>query len=735
MIIAFSFILCYNENRNYFVKELCALIKLNGNTIHLSGKDISYVLTVSPEKDLLNFHFGKKIADMDYSLLKDECTENLGYATAMRSLDVYPQEYPAYGYTDLRMGAYEVQNKFGNVNSELHYKGCEILDGAPDIKGMPSLFSDGKGQTLRIDLEDEITGLKVALYYLVFDEYNIIARHAVLTNSSDSDMVLTGAFSANLDLPAGDYEAVCFTGTWAREREEQRTELKQGVRIEIDNARCTSHHVNPFSMLCSKGADETHGDVYGFSLIYSGNHATSIEVDVLGPVRVRQGINPFGFREVLKSGESFFTPQSVLCYSDCGFGKLSNDYHDVYRSHLMRSSWAKRTRPLLLNNWEGTYFQFTEEKLLEMAKAAKAVGLDLFVLDDGWFGVREDDTTGLGDWFVNYEKLPCGIDGLAKQVNDLGLMFGLWFEPEMVSPDSDLYRAHPDWIVRTPEREPILSRTQYILDLSRDEVCDYIIKVVSDVLENANVEYVKWDMNRQMTDMPYLGYNHKYTLGYYKIMSEITSRFPNVLFEGCCSGGGRFDPGVLAYMPQIWTSDNSDAVARLKIQYSTSMCYPVYSISSHVTASPNHQNGRVTPLKTRADVAYAGTFGYELDLTKLSKEELDEIKKQVEFDKTIQTLVRDGDFHRLISPYETNYCSWQLVSKEKDHALLFACKILAVASSKERRIRLRGLEPCALYREAASGTVYSGDMLMNRGIRVSFDMCDFSTRVLEFVRV
>jgi alpha-galactosidase len=472
--------------------------------------------------------------------------------------------------------------------------------------------------------------------------------------------------------------------------------------------------------------------VYGFSLIYSGNHSTVAKIDQFGGLRIQQGINPYQFKWELKPNEKFYTPQSVICYSDSGFGAMSREYHDVYRNNLMRSKWTHKNRPLLINNWEGTYFDFTEEKLLAIAKKAKEVGLDLFVLDDGWFGKRNNDMCSLGDWVVNQEKLPSGIDGLAEKINNLGLKFGLWFEPEMVNPDSDLYRKHPDWAVKVSERTPIEIRNQLVLDLSRDDVCEYIIEAVSNILRTANVEYVKWDMNRQITDMPYLGYNHRYTLGYYRIMSTITSSFPNVLFEGCSAGGGRFDAGVLAYMPQIWTSDNSDAVSRLKIQYSTSMCYPVSSISTHITASPNHQCGRVTSLKTRGDVAYAGTFGYELDITKSSEKEIDEIKKQIEFDKSIQTLIREGDLYRIESPYETNYCSWEIVSKDKKQVFLFACKILTVAMTKNPRVKLRGLDPNKKYRSTSTGKIYGGDMLMYRGIKINYKNADFATEAMCF---
>lgn len=714
------------------------MIIRNNNTIHLQGRDVSYIMFVNETGDLLHFYFGKKIADCDYYLMKDEWNEIWGFVSNQIALDVYPQEYPAYGYSDLRNPAYQVVNKHGNAVSRLIVKEIEILKGVAHVEGMPELIDNENtsAETLKVTLVDEIIDLKTELYYTVFDEYNVIARSAVIINGADKEVEILSAYSTSIDFPMDDYDIVHFAGAWGRERDMHRTSLSMGMKAEIENARGGSgSQLNPFVMIASKDADEFRGDVYGFSLIYSGNHSTVAKVDQFGFLRVQQGINPHQFSWKLAPGEAFYTPQSVMCYSEEGFGALSREYHDVYRNNLMRSTWTHKNRPILINNWEGTYFGFTEEKLLDMAKKAKEAGIELFVLDDGWFGKRDHDRCSLGDWTVYKDKLPSGIDGLAKKINDIGLKFGLWFEPEMVSRDSELYRAHPDWAIAVPDRIPVESRHQYVLDLSKDEVCEYVIKAVSNILSTANVEYVKWDMNRQITDMPELGYNHKYTLGYYKVMSAITEGFPNVLFEGCSSGGARFDPGVLAYMPQIWTSDNSDAIARLKIQYGTSMCYPVMSISSHVTASPNHQNGRITTLKTRADVAHMGTFGYELDITKMSDAEFEEVKAQVALEKELQTLVRTGDLYRLVSPFETNYCSWEIVSKDKNQVMLFACKVLAVAQSKNKLIKLQGLNPDAKYKNLATGKVYGGDMLMYKGIRINYKMQDFATELIRFEEV
>ena len=688
------------------------MIIKNNNTFHLQGRNISYIMAVDSFGNLIHIHYGRKLHDKDYDKTNTKYVNWAAYDENNITLENTQQEYPSYGHTDLRNPAYTVKNVDGNSISQLKYKDYTIKENyIPEIEGMPSLFIGNKSaQTLEITLEDKISGVEVVLSYSVFDDYDVILRNTRIHNISDSTIEIDSAYSANLDIAKGNYDLIYFSGGWGREREFCRSEIQQGAKIDISNARGGSGHtLNPFIMVSEHNADEDKGNVYGFSLIYSGNHSSMIECDQYGNIRVQQGINPFMFKWTLEKGESFVTPQCVMCYSENGIGGLSRELNDVYRTNLCRSKWADKDRPILINNWEATYFDFDEDKLLSIAKRAKEAGVELFVLDDGWFGTRNDDFSGLGDWTVNYDKLPSGIDGLAKKINDIGLKFGLWFEPEMVNPDSDLYRAHPDWAISVPNRISSLSRNQLILDLSRDDVCDYIITAVSDVLKSANIEYVKWDMNRPMTDMPYEGYNHKYTLGFYKIMDAITGAFPNILFEGCSGGGGRFDAGVLAYIPQIWTSDNSDAAARLKIQYATSMGYPVSAISAHVTAVPNHQNGRITSLKMRADTAYAGVFGYELDITKMSDTELAEIKKQVETDKKLRTLMRTGDFYRILSPYETNYCSWEMVSKDKKEVFFYSAKIFSVANSHDIRIKLKGLDAEAKYMDTVSGEVYGGD--------------------------
>ena len=714
------------------------MIIKNNNTFHLQGRNISYIMAVDSFGNLIHIHYGRKLHDKDYDKTNTKYVNWAAYDENNITLENTQQEYPSYGHTDLRNPAYTVKNVDGNSISQLKYKDYTIKENyIPEIEGMPSLFIGNKSaQTLEITLEDKISGVEVVLSYSVFDDYDVILRNTRIHNISDSTIEIDSAYSANLDIAKGNYDLIYFSGGWGREREFCRSEIQQGAKIDISNARGGSGHtLNPFIMVSEHNADEDKGNVYGFSLIYSGNHSSMIECDQYGNIRVQQGINPFMFKWTLEKGESFVTPQCVMCYSENGIGGLSRELNDVYRTNLCRSKWADKDRPILINNWEATYFDFDEDKLLSIAKRAKEAGVELFVLDDGWFGTRNDDFSGLGDWTVNYDKLPSGIDGLAKKINDIGLKFGLWFEPEMVNPDSDLYRAHPDWAISVPNRISSLSRNQLILDLSRDDVCDYIITAVSDVLKSANIEYVKWDMNRPMTDMPYEGYNHKYTLGFYKIMDAITGAFPNILFEGCSGGGGRFDAGVLAYIPQIWTSDNSDAAARLKIQYATSKGYPVSAISAHVTAVPNHQNGRITSLKMRADTAYAGVFGYELDITKMSDTELAEIKKQVETDKKLRTLMRTGDFYRILSPYETNYCSWEMVSKDKKEVFFYSAKIFSVANSHDIRIKLKGLDAEAKYMDTVTGEVYGGDELMYYGVEPKYDMHDFASYTMMLNRV
>lgn len=717
------------------------MILQNERTIHIQTKNASYVIIRNAEDHLLNFHFGQKLADWDYAaepqlLLEPHQVIN---SDAMHPyMSFLPQEYPGYGRTDQRNPAFRLVNALGNSVVNLKYQDCQLLEGQTvTIPGMPSLF--GPADTLLITLADEVIGLEVILQYTVFAEFDVIARNAVIHNKADAAVTLRSAFSACVDLPLGEYDLIHFPGDWGEERSMVRSRLVPGTATEVaDNTGRGSRWNNPFIMVAKPDADETHGHVYGFNLIYSGNHSSVAELGVKGHLRILQGISDQAFAWELAPGEEFHTPQSVICFSDSGFEGITHRYHDLYRRHLIDQKWVDKQRPVLLNSWEGCYFDFDEAKLFAMAVKAKQAGIELFVLDDGWFGKRDNSHSSLGDWVVHKSKLPNGMDGLVRRINALGLDFGLWFEPEMISPDSDLYRAHPDWVIRVPQYEPIQYRYQYVLDLSRKEVRDYVVQAVSDVLQSANIVYVKWDMNRIVCDVPGDGYYHRYCLGYYDIMSRLTSAFPHILFEGCCSGGGRFDPGVLAYMPQIWTSDNTDAVCRLKIQYSTSLCYPLSTMGAHVSAVPNHQTGRITSLKARADVAYSGMFGFELDVTNMTDEELAQIAAQAAFAKHIQQLIRTGRFYRLRSPFETNECIWQVVSEEKDQVFFMACRVLTGIMRNRHydpKVQLRGLDPDAIYEDVATGKRYSGSLLMHRGITVDYTFEDFATVTMELKKI
>lgn len=722
------------RNTDGSAKEGTAMIYRNNKTIHLQSKNTSYVMVISEHGDLLHYHYGKKLADREYSVISKQfgwCGNSPENYTLERDM----QEYPSYGYIDLKTPSYSVRNAEGNSISVLKVCDVKVSDGVYEPSGLPHILQkDSAAQTVYITLSDDIAGIKVTLIYSVFENYDVIVRSTKLTNCSDRPISVYSAYSACLELYTAERDVIYFPGSWARERYMERAEIRRGEKIDISNARGGSgHNMNPFAIVCDKNADENNGEAFGFSLIYSGNHSTFIECDSDLNMRIMQGINPQGFEWKLAPGESFETPQSVICYSAEGIGGISREFNRLYRSNLCRSEWADKDRPILINNWEATYFDFTEDKLIFLAEQAKDVGIEMFVLDDGWFGERNDDLRGLGDWFVNKNKLPSGIDGISQRINKIGLKFGIWIEPEMVNPDSELFRAHPDWAIHVPHRAPALSRNQLILDLSKKEVRDYIVNVISDILSQG-ISYVKWDMNRPMTDMPRPGYNHEYTLGYYDILDRITGAFPHILFEGCSGGGGRFDAGTLHYVPQIWTSDNSDAVARLKIQYSTSMCYPISAMSAHVTAVPNHQNGRITSLKTRADVAYAGIFGYELDVTKMSEEELAQVKEQIQFYKSIRTLIRTADFYRLQNPYETNYCTWAAANPDGSEAFVMSCKIQTVCDRENNYIKLSGLDISASYTDTLTGNVYYGDELLNRGIMFKYAKEDFATVILHLVK-
>jgi len=569
----------------------------------------------------------------------------------------------------------------------------------------------------------------LVLSYTIYKELPVITRNAKFINKGNATIILNKAMSICMDLPDSDFEMIHLAGAWSRERHVKARKLEQGIQGIYSMTGTSSAEHNPFIALKRANTDEFNGEVYGFSLVYSGNHLDQVEVSTQDMARVIMGIHPDTFEWTLNKAEVFQTPEVVMVYSDCGMNKMSQTYHRLYRTRLARGEWRDKVRPILINNWEATEMEFTEEKVLSIAKAGKDLGMELFVLDDGWFGNRGNDKAGLGDWYVtNFKKLPDGIIGLADKVEAMGMKFGLWFEPEMANKDSDLYRAHADWIIATPGRRSSPSRNQYVLDFSRKEVVDYIYSLMEKILSEAKISYIKWDMNRYITEC-YSASNtaesqgkvfHKYILGVYNLYERLISKFPYILFESCSSGGARFDPGMLFYAPQTWTSDDSDAIERLKIQYGTSFVYPISSMGAHVSATPNQQVGRITPIETRANVAYFGAFGYELDLNLLTAKDKEKVRKQVKYCKGHRELISKGVFYRISSPFEENVTSWIVVSEDKTEALAAYYKVLNHVNEGFRRFRLVGLDENKQYMiNGDKNKTYYGDELMNAGIVIN----------------
>jgi alpha-galactosidase len=650
-------------------------------------------------------------------------------------------EYPTSGGGDFRVPAIEVEHADGSTALDLTYAGHRITAGKPPIPGLPSTYvdDDAEAETLEVDLRDAVSGLEITVVYSVFRDLAAVARGARVRNGGLSALRITTAMSASIDVPDAAWDLIQLSGIWARERHIVRRGLVPGRHAISSRGGASGHQHNPFLLLARPSTTEEHGEAIGFSLVYSGNFLAEAEVDPYDTTRIRLGINPDGFSWRLEPGEEFATPEVVIVYSDAGLGGISNTYHTLYRERLARGPWRDRPRPIVLNNWEGTYFDFDEQKLLAMAAAAREVGVDLFVLDDGWFGERDDDTSSLGDWTVHPRKLPNGIGELARRVEKLGLRFGLWIEPEMISPRSRLFEEHPDWAIGVPGRRRTESRNQLVLDMSRGEIVDHLFGVLSTVLASGPISYVKWDMNRYITE-PFGSalpaerqgeFFHRYILGVYDLYARLTTAFPEILFESCAGGGGRFDPALLAFAPQAWTSDDTDAMERLPIQYGTSLVYPLSSMAAHVSAVPNHQVGRVTSLDTRAAVAFFGVFGYELDPTVMSAADLEAVAAQVAFYKRWRELFQRGRFVRLRSPFEGdgNETAWMVVSADARQAIAGWYQVLNRPVPRANRLRLRGLDVSLDYRvtlwperrdalERANAGIRAGDELMAAGLRL-----------------
>ena len=666
-------------------------------------------------------------------------------------MDSFPAEYSGHGVGDFRESSVRVRDKNGCSGVQLTYLCHEIYDGKKPLEGLPATFGgEREVTTLVITCEDKALGLLARLSYSVFEDTDAIARSVCFENGGGDVLCLEKAMSGCLDMDNRDFETLTLHGGWARERHMERKRLGHGKFCVSTLRGETSHQEHPFLALLTPGTTQTAGEVYAFHFVYSGNFIAQAEISQFDSVRVVMGINPEDFCWRLLPGESFQTPEMIMVYSSAGLGDMTRCFHRLYRKHLIRSPYLHKKRPVLINNWEGTYFDFDEKKLIDIARESAKLGIEMLVMDDGWFGNRFDDNRSLGDWQGNEDKLKGGLKYLVDQVNALGMKFGIWIEPEMVSRDSRLYREHPDWALAIPGRQPALSRNQYVLDISRREVRDYIMEQVFSVLHSANVEYVKWDMNRPLTDLAGAALPadrqgelyHRYVLGVYEMQQRLITEFPELLLENCSGGGGRFDPGMLYYGPQIWCSDDADAIERLSIQESTAMLYPLSSIGAHVSVCPNHTVGRVTPFETRGYVALAGTFGYELDITKLDARDAAMVKRQTEMYRRFNELVREGDYYRIAS-YQENHLfdCFQINDSRKERALVFFTQVLNEPNRRSRILRLQGLQPDADYQIRQvdmegeellkdTGRTVNGSVLMEGGFPFERLWGDFRCRLL-----
>ena len=707
-------------------------------TFTIQTKNTTYQMQVDPYGFLLHLYYGKKTdgSCMDYLLTYYDrgFSGNPFDAGDDRtySMDALPQEYPSYGTGDYRSTALIIENADGSTACDLRYRSHHIFNGKYKIPGLPAVYADEtESQTLEIVMEDAVTGIEVTLQYGVLPDYDVITRSEKIIYRGEGKICIRKAQSACLDFVQGKYDLLTFYGRHAMERTMQREPVTHGSHV-IGSVRGTSsHQYNPMMILADENTTDQYGNCYAMSFVYSGNFKGETLKDQFGQTRALMGLQDEMFSYPLAEGETFYTPEVLLTFSGSGMNLLSQNLHRCIRQHICRGKYKESVRPVLVNSWEASYFDFDGDTLYELAKEAKNAGIDMLVLDDGWFGKRDDDNSGLGDWFVNEKKLGGTLGDLIKKINDLGVKFGIWVEPEMISEDSDLYREHPDWAFTIPGRNPVHARNQLVLDFSRKEVVDHIFDQICKVLDQGNIEYVKWDMNRSLMDVFSRGTQdpgrvmYDYVLGLYDFLERIVTRYPDLLIEGCSGGGGRFDAGMMYYTPQIWCSDNTDALDRLQIQYGTSFGYPVSAVGSHVSAVPNHQTGRITSLHTRGVVAMAGTFGYELNLGKLSEEEKMEIRLQVEEYRKFAPLIQTGLYYRLSDPAREEYAAWAFVSEDQKEVLLNVVLQEIHGNMTVNYVKLQGLKCSAIYRDTETGKSYNGAALMEAGIPMPVEMGEF----------
>ncbi|MBQ3504529.1 MAG: alpha-galactosidase [Oscillospiraceae bacterium] len=698
---------------------------------------------------LLHYYYGRRLHTDNVRYLsrtgEPPYTPERNDRDKLSFLDCAPFEYPMGGIGDFREHCLEIRTAGGHNAVEAGYRSHRIFRGKATLPGLPATFAEEtECESLVITLADEQVGLEIDLQYAVFEGLDVITRSVCIRNVGQEPVYLTKVLSLCLDMDNRDYSLLTLHGSWARERRIHSRKLGYGRQGVFSERGESSHQEHPFLALTSPNISQTAGEVYGFHFVYSGNFHGQCGVDQFGSVRTVLGINPYNFTWKLEQNGSFQTPEAVMVYSAEGLGHMTRTFHDLYRRHLIRSPWKNRKRPILINNWEATYFDFNTEKLLAIAREAAAAGIEMLVMDDGWFGNRFDDNRALGDWFVNEQKLPGGLACLVQQVNQMGLKFGIWMEPEMISPDSDLYRAHPDWAIAVPGRRSGLCRNQYVLDITRPEVLDYVWGRIEAILSSANIEYLKWDMNRQLADLGSLALPadrqgelyHRYVLAVYELQERLVRRFPELLLENCSGGGARFDPGMLYYSPQIWCSDDTDAIERLRIQEGTALIYPLSAIGAHVSDCPNHAVGRITPFETRGHVALAGTFGYELDITRIPEEDRRSIPGQVAMYHRYNDLIREGDYYRLASFTENGEIDcWQVTARDGSESLVTVVQVLNRPNYHSRRICLQGLKEQAHYRVEETGEVFGGDVLMYAGLPVANFWGDFRSRLYTLVRI
>jgi len=694
----------------------------------LDTLDSTYAIGIR-EGYLIHLYYGKKIPDdnlLDLPFRGYFATispKNIHVDDYKFSLDVQPMEYSCNGSGDYRLAALSIKDSMGRTTTDIRYLDHKIYDGKPKLKGLPATYcnDDSEAQTLELITIDKFTGAKVTLYYTAFANYSVVTESVKVENTGKETFEIEKVASCCVNFPSMDYNMINLSGVWSRERRVITRHLAHGIQSVASKRGSSSHNHNPFVALVDDKGGEDFGDAFGFNLVYSGNFSADIETDYLDCTRLVMGINPIDFTWVVEPGDEFQSPEVVMVYSDSGMGKMSRTFHDLYNNNLIRGEWKNKKRPLLINSWEGSGFDFDQETLVRYAKEAKKLGIELLVMDDGWFGHRDSDNSSLGDWFVNESKLKGGITKLIERVNAEGVQFGIWYEPEMISEDSELYKAHPDWCVHVEGREQSPARQQYVIDMTRQDVRDCIFNQMYDVLSKNNIAYLKWDYNRAITEPASVmldarhskEFFHRFILGTYELMDRITSAFPHILFESCAGGGGRFDAGMLYYMPQAWASDNTDPIERLTIQFGTTMCYPASSMGAHVSACDR------TGIETKAAVAMAGTFGYELDPKEMSEEDKEKVKEQVKNYHRYYNVIHFGDLYRIIAPTDDEFkCAWEYVAKDKSEALLTVV-IKNRAPHDFLLIKMKGLDPEKMYRDETDGEIYSGALLMNAGINLT----------------